>query len=854
MKDNIIQRHNLLSGLNPRPRRNDSVDTASPGSDSASTRSESPGLPPGPSFPRGMPGLQLSRSQTPITPNTSRVLSPTNIPIMVNGTQTPPPVPPRLPMGVLSTGSLQSQSPAGSGVTYISTPLSQSTPQYHTGSQKVPVLSSPGLSPFNMEHSLANVSSAVIQTSTPNIQRVVSSPVNQQSVQQISPNVVQVRGGHQNVTINFQPRQPPPPYSHQGQSNQQKPPTVMMRPVERSPLHRQNVQSPLSYKIQVSSHSLEHHSVESMPGQGHPVSAWGAGQPPIIMQQVCSREVKKPVLQNATMPVSPLTQQQSQKFISSVEKHINGSPVQQQQQQHVQKSGKIQIQITDSGSGQLIYPNGSDRMMAEQYHHQLRGHGSHKPVIQIQLNPQQCTYPYSNIDHNIMMQQANETPISTPRSGSPMSISRNMNQSPMSMSSNPSTSSDIPDRPPPPYPGPGRPINLTNNLVPGNHPVPIVQPIPQNPVTMGFPHPQIVRSHPAAVQHGMATKPQGHPMHQYMQQDQPPLPPRIPINQTKPPPPLPPAGHPDESQPPLPPKPRNSQTADCEGASSEQNDNDTDVETMSTTSDMSASENKRTCTSPIPERKPESEEKEIMRRDSSVRNYSPQAYKFFMEQHIENLLKNYAQRQTRTLQLEKEMAKANLSDEAQLQMRRMLQQKESNYIRMKRSKMNKDMFERITTLGVGAFGEVHLVRKRDVCQLYAMKTLRKMDVYKRNQVAHVKAERDILAEADNEWVVKLYYSFQDRDNLYFVMDYIPGGDLMGLLIKFGIFDERLARFYIAELVLAIESVHKMGFIHRDIKPDNILIDKSGHIKLTDFGLCTGFRWTHNSKYYQKGEI
>lgn len=222
-----------------------------------------------------------------------------------------------------------------------------------------------------------------------------------------------------------------------------------------------------------------------------------------------------------------------------------------------------------------------------------------------------------------------------------------------------------------------------------------------------------------------------------------------------------------------------------------------------------------------------------------------------MEQHVENVIKSQQQRELRRQQLESEMAKVGLSESAQRQMRKMLHQKESNYIRLKRAKMKKSMFVKIETIGVGAFGEVALVRKKDTNQLYAMKTLRKTDVLKRNQVAHVKAERDILAEADNEWVVKLYYSFQDTNHLYFVMDYIPGGDLMSLLIKFGVFEETLARFYIAELVLAVESVHKMSFIHRDIKPDNILIDRDGHIKLTDFGLCTGFRWTHNSKYYQR---
>ncbi|VDL96568.1 unnamed protein product [Schistocephalus solidus] len=76
-----------------------------------------------------------------------------------------------------------------------------------------------------------------------------------------------------------------------------------------------------------------------------------------------------------------------------------------------------------------------------------------------------------------------------------------------------------------------------------------------------------------------------------------------------------------------------------------------------------------------------------------------------------------------------------------------------------------------------------------------------------------------------------------------------GGDMMSLLIKKEIFEEDLTRFYIAELILALESVHRLGFIHRDIKPDNILINRDGHIKLTDFGLCTSFRWTHSSKYW-----
>ncbi|KAM5288903.1 serine/threonine-protein kinase LATS2 [Ctenodactylus gundi] len=286
----------------------------------------------------------------------------------------------------------------------------------------------------------------------------------------------------------------------------------------------------------------------------------------------------------------------------------------------------------------------------------------------------------------------------------------------------------------------------------------------------------------------------------------------------------------------------------CGGPAAEPSDR-TDKSLKSSKGDRGSKDKKQIQTSPVPVRKSSRDEE---KRESRIKSYSPYAFKFFMEQHVENVIKTYQQKVNRRLQLEQEMAKAGLCEAEQEQMRKILYQKESNYNRLKRAKMDKSMFVKIKTLGIGAFGEVCLACKVDTHALYAMKTLRKKDVLNRNQVAHVKAERDILAEADNEWVVKLYYSFQDKDSLYFVMDYIPGGDMMSLLIRMEVFPEHLARFYVAELTLAIESVHKMGFIHRDIKPDNILIDLDGHIKLTDFGLCTGFRWTHNSKYYQKG--
>lgn len=235
--------------------------------------------------------------------------------------------------------------------------------------------------------------------------------------------------------------------------------------------------------------------------------------------------------------------------------------------------------------------------------------------------------------------------------------------------------------------------------------------------------------------------------------------------------------------------------------------------------------------------------------ETSVKACQPRLFCFFMEQHIERVIQQHNERVMRAQQLTKEMEMAELSEAFKEQMLDFLMKKESKYTRLRRQKMNKDMFDQIQHIGVGAFGTVTLVRKKDTKQVYAMKSLLKKDVIMKQQAAHVKAERDILAEANSAWIVKLFFSFQDDRCLYFIMEYVPGGDMMQLLINKGVFEERLARFYTAELTCAIEYVHGLGFIHRDIKPDNILIDQLGHIKLTDFGLCTGLRWTHDKRYY-----
>ncbi|KAM9323612.1 rho-associated protein kinase 1 isoform 2-T2 [Pholidichthys leucotaenia] len=151
-------------------------------------------------------------------------------------------------------------------------------------------------------------------------------------------------------------------------------------------------------------------------------------------------------------------------------------------------------------------------------------------------------------------------------------------------------------------------------------------------------------------------------------------------------------------------------------------------------------------------------------------------------------------------------------------------------------RMKAEDYEVVKVIGRGAFGEVQLVRHKATSKVYAMKLLSKFEMIKRSDSAFFWEERDIMAFANSSWVVQLFFAFQDDRYLYMVMEYMPGGDLVNLMSNYDV-PEKWARFYTAEVVLALDGIHSMGFIHRDVKPDNMLLDKAGHLKLADFGTC-----------------
>lgn len=145
-------------------------------------------------------------------------------------------------------------------------------------------------------------------------------------------------------------------------------------------------------------------------------------------------------------------------------------------------------------------------------------------------------------------------------------------------------------------------------------------------------------------------------------------------------------------------------------------------------------------------------------------------------------------------------------------------------------------FDILECLGSGTFGKVFKVRLKQNNNIYAMKIINKKYLIKNQQLRYAVTECNVLKQAKHPFIITLHYAFQTPDHLYMILDYCPGGDLSYHIVR-NLFEEDEARFFIAELILAIEHLHDMNVIYRDLKPENILIDSEGHIRLADFGLA-----------------
>ncbi|CAB9506336.1 RAC family serine/threonine-protein kinase homolog [Seminavis robusta] len=239
---------------------------------------------------------------------------------------------------------------------------------------------------------------------------------------------------------------------------------------------------------------------------------------------------------------------------------------------------------------------------------------------------------------------------------------------------------------------------------------------------------------------------------------------------------------------------------------------------------------------------PLSDEDAVAAADKEMEERANRA-KALLSQRYKGLKTSVEDKQTRKMQLERQMI--GLPEKEKQNLREKLAREEIQFKKENSKMLTPTDFESLAVIGRGAFGEVRLVRrkgKRDdprTGQIFALKSMKKEMMVVKNQVNHVKAERDALAKADdnNRWLTVLHFSFFDETHLYMVMEFLPGGDLMSLLIKEDTFSEAVTMVFMAEAAQAISSVHALGYIHRDIKPDNMLLDARGHLKLTDLGLC-----------------
>jgi len=158
-----------------------------------------------------------------------------------------------------------------------------------------------------------------------------------------------------------------------------------------------------------------------------------------------------------------------------------------------------------------------------------------------------------------------------------------------------------------------------------------------------------------------------------------------------------------------------------------------------------------------------------------------------------------------------------------------------------------DDFELMRVVGKGSFGKVMQVRMKKTGKIYAMKMLSKQHIVENNEIEHTMSERAILEKIHHPFLVNLNYSFQSEDKLYFILDFVNGGELFYHLQKEKKFEFNRARFYAAEILLALEALHNAGIIYRDLKPENLLLNSDGHICVTDFGLCKQGLNTPNDK-------
>jgi len=215
-----------------------------------------------------------------------------------------------------------------------------------------------------------------------------------------------------------------------------------------------------------------------------------------------------------------------------------------------------------------------------------------------------------------------------------------------------------------------------------------------------------------------------------------------------------------------------------------------------------------------------------------------------------NRLKYRRERRKRAAELEMKLQNEDIGQDSKRQLQIQYFLDESHSLRAQRSdglKTKASDFQVIKIIGKGAFGEVRIVRHKKNLKILAMKTMLKSMMEAKNQLGHIVAERDIMTDAESPWLVTLFYAFQDAKYLYLVMEFCGGGDLMGLLIKKDILSESHTRFYMSELAAAINYVHELGYVHRDLKPDNVLIGNDGHIRLSDFGLAKSFQSSNDKQ-------